>query len=239
MDVGRCDYTDVIGRAESGTEAESNARSDCRVHRDLRVSLSHLRSSLRITEYALCVLRASVVNLILVFGCAHAFEDGTFDLITLDYHRDADNNVTFFGASAYLGLDDRLQEKISVQLISRDDAGEEPGFFWGIAATGRYRFGEPLSPFVGIGFSVGEPPLCSREPEDDENEAGDEDSVRVIRDGEETCLDETLFAAFGEYGIYWLINDRVFLEVSARRNYTSKDEPFDSEVKGFSFGLRY
>lgn len=182
-------------------------------------------------------LRASVVNLILVFGCAHAFEDGAFDLITLDYHRDSDNNVTFFGASAYLGLDDRLQEKISVQFISQDDVRDEPDFFWGIAASGRYRLGEPLSPFIGIGFSLGEPPLCNREPEDDEDE--DADSVRVIQDGEEACLDEMLFAAFSEYGIYWLINDRVFLEVSGRRNYTNKDEPFDSEVRGFSFGLRY
>lgn len=175
-----------------------------------------------------------MVNLVLVFGCAQAFEDGTFDMVTMDYHRDADNNVTFFGASAYLGLDRKLQEKISVQLISQDEDLDEPGFFWGVAASGRYRFGRTLNPFIGIGFSFAETPVCRREPTDD-----DEDSVRAFRNGEEVCLSDALFAAFGEYGLYWLINNHVFLELSRRHNYTSKGQPFDSEAMGFSFGIRY
>lgn len=163
---------------------------------------------------------------------AHAFEDGSFDLITMDYHADENHDVKFFGASAYLGLDRRLQEKISVQIISLDAARDEPDFYWAFAAGGRYRFGQPVSPFIGLGFSFGETPVCRREPASD-------DPVRVFRDGEEVCIDDTLFAAFGEYGIYWLIDNRVFLEVSRKHNYTSKAEPFDSVATGFSFGLRY
>jgi hypothetical protein len=195
----------------------------------LAINRSHLTHT---TKIFLCVLRASVVNLILTFGCAHAFEDGAFDMVTMDYHADERHDVVFFGASAYMGLDRNLQEKISVQIISRNDGTDEPDFFWGVAASGRYRFGRPLSPFVGIGFSLSETPVC-RETENDD------DTVRATRDGEEICLDDTLFAAFGEYGFYWLIDGRVFLEISRRHNYTSKQEPFDSVVKGFSFGIRY
>jgi hypothetical protein len=176
--------------------------------------------------------RLALFSLVIACHPALAFEDGAFDMVTMDYHADERHDVVFFGASAYMGLDRNLQEKISVQLISRNDDTDEPGFFWGVAASGRYRFGRPLSPFVGIGFSLSETPVC-REPEDDD------DSVRATRDGEEICLDDTLFAAFGEYGLYWLIDGRVFLEISRRHNYTSKQEPFDSVVKGFSFGIRY
>lgn len=177
--------------------------------------------------------RSALLSLAIVSGPAFAFEDGAFDLITLDYHTDENHDVVFFGASAYLGLDDKLQEKISVQIISQNNDLDEPEFFWGIAASGRYRFGKPVSPFVGVGFSFGETPVCRHEPESDDA------SVRAFRDGEEVCLDDTLFAAFSEYGVYWLIRDRVFFEVSYRRNYTSKEEPFDSKVRGFSFGIRY
>jgi hypothetical protein len=179
------------------------------------------------------IYKSVCLLLALTSSPAQSFEENSFDLVTMDYHRDEDNDVSFFGASAYLGLDRKFQEKFSVVIVSQDTDDDEPEFFWGIAASGRYRFGEPLSPFVGIGFSFGETSVCRREPE------SDDDSVRVFVDGEEVCVEDTLFAAFGEYGFYWLINNRVFLEVSVRQNYTSKQEPFDSKVKGFSFGIRY
>jgi hypothetical protein len=167
--------------------------------------------------------------LLLASGCVHAFEDGTFDIITLDYHTDEHHDVVFFGASAYMGLDRQLQEKFSVQIISQNDARDEPEFFWGIAAGGRYRLGRPVSPFVGLGFSLSETSVCRQE----------DDSLRILRDGKEVCIDDTLFAAFSEYGVYWLINERVFIELSRKHNYTSKQEPFDSVVNGFSIGFRY
>lgn len=172
------------------------------------------------------------ILLALAFGNAQALEEGSFEMITMDYHTDENHNVVFFGASAYLGLESRLQEKFSVQLISQDGAHGEPEFFWGIAASGRYSPVNPVSPFVGLGVSFGESYVCKDQPESD-------DPVRVFHGGEEVCLQDILLSAFGEYGIYWLINKRVFLEVSSKHNYTSKQVPFDSVVKGFSLGFRY
>lgn len=173
-----------------------------------------------------------LVLLTLVTVDSSAFEDGSFDMITMDYHADENHDVVFFGASAYSGLDRSLQEKFSVQIISRSDDRDEPKFYWSIAAGARYRMGRPVSPFVGLGFSFGETSVCRHEAEDD-------DPVRVFQDGEEICIDDTLFAAFGEYGIYWLISGRLFIELSRKHNYTSKQEPFDSVVNGFSIGFRH
>lgn len=176
-------------------------------------------------------LRFGLLSLATVNACA--FEDSSFDLITMDYHAGERHDMIIFGASAYLGLDRNLQEKLSVQIISRNDNAYETELYWAIAAGARYRIGQTISPFVGLGFSFGEAPVCGREHESSDG------SVRVFRDGEEVCIADTLFAAFGEYGVYWLIKERLFIELSRKHHYTSRQEPFDSVVSGFSIGFRY
>ena len=150
-------------------------------------------------------------------------DEGFFDFYTFDYSSDVNKNVEYIGASMYEKSSGNLQTKLSFQIAAQNEEDQSTKVFFGMAAAGRYRFDSPIAPFAGIGFFYGQTDVCDDEPEDDE----------------EACIEDNIFAGFTEYGISWLIADQFFIEASRKHNHTSKSEPFDSVVNGFSIGFRY